>query len=155
MLTEEPGSNSSRSTAGRFRGFAATLWSLSLLGFVSVGLLYPWPLLGGSGYLPQAPLSLLLGLLALMLLATTPAAWRWLHLKLQQRQSGAPVRIVTRTRHVALLFPLSLGAWRACTSLAKTIDPMRVFSLLSLLFLVLALLTISTAWRWLASHWRR
>ncbi|MBD7920338.1 hypothetical protein [Xanthomonas bonasiae] len=137
----------------RWHGLAAALWGIVLTASVYLGLIRPAPLFAGSGSLPE-PLLPWLGALALLVLATTPSAWRWFYLRRRQARVGGPVRVAAHTGRVALLCPLSIGAWLCCRQLNTQLDSGGTLAALSVLYLASALLTLSSARHWLVKRWR-
>lgn len=142
-----------RRGAAQLQRIAAVLWATSLGTFLYFGLIRPAPLFAGSGSLPE-PLLPWLGALALLVLATTPSAWRWLYLRRRQGRVGGPVRIAAHAGRVALLCPLSIGAWLGCRHLNTQFDSGGTLAALSVLYLASALLTLSSTRHWLVKRWR-
>ncbi len=139
--------------AARPQRIAAALWGVGLAASLYLGLIRPAPLFAGSGSLPE-PLLPWLGALALLVLATTPSAWRWFYLRRQQGRIGGPVRIAAQAGRVALLCPLSIGAWLCCRHLNTQFASGGTLAALSVLYLASALLTLSSARQWLVKRWR-
>lgn len=137
-----------RTGIARLHGIAAALWAAGLAGYAYLALIRPAPLFAGSGSLAEELLPWL-GALALLVLATTPGAWRWWYLRRHRDADTGRVRVGARAGRVALLFPLSLGAWLSCRQLGQQVDAHLVFGAGSALFFVAALLTLTSAWRWL------
>lgn len=133
--------------AQRWQGLAALVWAIGLCCHVYLGLIRPAPAFGGSGGL-SASTQAALGLLTLLVLATTPSAWRWLHRR-RHRTAAAPVRIPVRAGRVALLCPLAFAAWLCVSGLRRHVDANNTLLALSLLFLAAGLLTLPNAWHWL------
>jgi hypothetical protein len=139
--------------ATRLQRIAVVLWGAGLAAFLYLGLIRPAPLFAGSGSLPE-PLLPWLGALALLVLATTPSAWRWFYLRRRQGRVGGPVRVAAQAGRVALLCPLSIGAWLCCRHLNTQFDSGGTLAALSVLYLASALLTLSSTRHWLVKRWR-
>lgn len=139
--------------AARTRGIAVVLWGLSLSAYLYLGAIRPAPRFAGTGTLPEQHLPWL-GALALLALATTPSAWRWLYLRRHPEAGGGTVRIAARAGRVALLFPLSIAAWLCCRQLSQQLDSDGMLAALSVLYLASALLTLSSASAWLVKRRR-
>ena len=137
-----------RTGMARLHGVAAALWAAGLAGYAYLALIRPAPLFAGSGSLPEELLPWL-GALALLVLATTPGAWRWWYLRRHRDAEVGRVRVDARAGRVALLFPLSLGAWLSCRQLGQQVDAHIVFGAGSALYFAAALLTLTSALRWL------
>lgn len=133
--------------AQHWQGLAALVWALGLSCHIYLSLIRPAPVFGGSGGL-SAPIQAALGLLTLLVLATTPSAWRWLYRR-RHRTDAGPVRIPVRAGRVALLCPLAFAAWPCLSGLRRHIDANNTLLALSLLFLAAGLLTLPSAWQWL------
>ncbi|MET0548969.1 MAG: hypothetical protein ABW002_06840 [Xanthomonas sp.] len=133
--------------AQRRQGIAALVWALALCGHVYLGLIRPAPAFGSSAGL-SASTQAALGLLTLLVLATTPSAWRWLYRR-RHRTGAEAVRIPVRAGRVALLCPLAFAAWPCLSSLRRHVDANNTLLALSLLFLAAGLLTLPSAWQWL------
>lgn len=151
--TARPAQRETRTGPARWHGLAAALWCTGLAASVYLGLIRPAPLFAGSGGLPEQLLPWLGGL-ALLVVATTPGAWRWAYLRRQRGAGTGPVRVAAQAGRVALLFPLSVGAWLCCRQLHAQFDGGRTFAALSVLYLASALLTLSSARQWLVKRWR-
>ncbi|WP_369980854.1 hypothetical protein [Xanthomonas bundabergensis] len=148
-----PAQRQTRPHPARWHGLAAALWGTGLAASVYLGLIRPAPLFAGSGSLPEQVLPWLGGL-AVLVVATTPGAWRWLYRRRQRDAGAGPVRIAAHPGRVALLFPLSVGAWLCCRQLHAQVDSGGTFAALSVLYLASALLTVSSARQWLVKRWR-
>ncbi|MCW0385730.1 hypothetical protein [Xanthomonas sacchari] len=135
------------SASQRRHGIAALVWTIALCCHVYLGLIRPAPTFGGSGVL-SASNQAALGLLTLLVLATTPSAWRWLY-QSRHRTGAEPVRIPVRAGRVALLCPLAFAAWQCLSGLRRHVDANNTLLALSLLFLAAGLLTLPNAWQWL------
>ncbi len=154
MFEPEPTARrGTRRGAAQLQRIAAALWATSLAAFLSLGLIRPAPLFAGTGSLPEQVLPWL-GALALLVLATKPGAWRWFYLRRHRDAGAGPVRIAADAGPVALLFPLSIGAWLCCRQLNDRVDSYGTFGALSVLYLASALLTLGSARRWLVKRWR-
>jgi len=153
LESEQPAQERIGQGATRLQRIAVVLWGAGLAAFLYLGLIRPAPLFAGSGSLPE-PLLPWLGALALLVLATTPSAWRWFYLRRRQARVGAPVRVAARAGRVALLCPLSIGAWLCCRHLNTQFDSGGTLAALSVLYLASALLTLSSTRHWLVKRWR-
>lgn len=150
---EQPAQDPMSQGAARRQRIAVALWGAGLAAYLYLGLIRPAPLFAGSGGLPE-PLLPWLGALALLVLATTPSAWRWFYLRRRQERIGSPVRVAAQAGRVALLCPLSIGAWLCCRHLSTQFDSGGALAALSVMYLASALLTVSSTQRWLVKRWR-